>query len=115
MISVLNENNTLNRNDTYEDYDDFPSLELELSNVSLKQEEAANNNLIWQWFKMSRLEIAPIFLLSCAINLAATCAFLRSGFMLKLFSMLFAALGQITTLHYSDLYNYYNSFFMQNR
>lgn len=116
MITVSNDNSTTNLNDTYDDYDDSSSFALMFSNLSIKYEQITNNNIILgKWFKMSRLQIAPIFLLCCAINLAAICAFLRSGFILKLFSMIFAALGQITALHYSDLYIYYNNFYAQNR
>jgi len=52
--------------------------------------------------------IAPIFLFCCAVSLAAISAFLRSGFILKLLTMLLALVGQMTVLHYSDLYVQYN-------
>ncbi|XP_017843837.2 adenylate cyclase type 2 isoform X2 [Drosophila busckii] len=51
---------------------------------------------------------APIFLCCCAVSLAAISAFLRSGFILKLITMLLALLGQMIVLGYSDLYVQYN-------
>lgn len=51
---------------------------------------------------------APIFLCCCAVSLAAVSAFLRSGFILKLFTMLLALMGQMIVLGYSDLYVQYN-------
>lgn len=51
---------------------------------------------------------APIFLCCCAVSLAAVSAFLRSGFILKLITMLLALLGQMIVLGYSDLYVQYN-------
>lgn len=51
---------------------------------------------------------APIFLFCCAVSLAAISAFLRSGFILKLITMLLALLGQMIVLGYSDLYVQYN-------
>ncbi|KAH8306990.1 hypothetical protein KR044_002461 [Drosophila immigrans] len=51
---------------------------------------------------------APIFLFCCAVSLAAISAFLRSGFILKLISMLLALIGQMIVLGYSDLYVHYN-------
>ncbi|XP_034481363.1 adenylate cyclase type 2 isoform X2 [Drosophila innubila] len=51
---------------------------------------------------------APIFLFCCAVSLAAISAFLRSGFILKLITMLLALIGQMIVLHYSDLYVQYN-------
>lgn len=51
---------------------------------------------------------APIFLCCCAVSLAAVSAFLRSGFILKLITMLLALLGQMIVLGYSDLYMAYN-------
>lgn len=115
-MGITNENNTLHRNDSYDDYDISSSSLLAFSsrNTSMKSVQILNTNLS-KWFEMSELEIAPIFLLCCAINLAAICAFLRSGFILKLLSMMFAVLGQIVTLHYSDLYIYYNHLYAENR
>lgn len=55
------------------------------------------------------LNIAPVFLFCCAISLAAISAFLRSGFILKLFTMLVALVSQIIILHYNDLYERYNN------
>ncbi|KAI8123483.1 Adenylate cyclase type 2 [Lucilia cuprina] len=54
------------------------------------------------------LNIAPMFLFCCAISLAAISAFLRSGFILKLFTMFVALVCQIIILHYNDLYERYN-------
>ncbi|KAL7731856.1 hypothetical protein ACLKA6_017435 [Drosophila palustris] len=51
---------------------------------------------------------APIFLFCCAVSLAAISAFLRSGFILKLITMLLTLIGQMIVLHYSDLYVQYN-------
>ncbi|KAH8370739.1 hypothetical protein KR093_004841, partial [Drosophila rubida] len=51
---------------------------------------------------------APIFLFCCAVSLAAISAFLRSGFILKLVTMLLALIGQMIVLGYSDLYVQYN-------
>lgn len=51
---------------------------------------------------------APIFLCCCAVSLAAVSAFLRSGFILKLITMLLALMGQMIVLGYSDLYVQYN-------
>lgn len=114
MISISNDNSTLHRNDSYDDYDTSVLLAFGFRNSSMKSVQIINTNLS-KWFEISELEIAPIFLLCCAINLAAICAFLRSGFILKLFSMILAVLGQVTTLHYSDLYVYYNHLYAQNR
>uniref|UniRef100_A0A1A9WSS6 adenylate cyclase n=1 Tax=Glossina brevipalpis TaxID=37001 RepID=A0A1A9WSS6_9MUSC len=58
-----------------------------------------------------RLEIAPIYLFCCAISLATVSAFLRSGFILKLFIMFSTLICQIIALHFSDLYQQYYSFF----
>ncbi|XP_062128322.1 LOW QUALITY PROTEIN: adenylate cyclase type 2 [Drosophila sulfurigaster albostrigata] len=54
------------------------------------------------------IDLAPIFLFCCAISLAAISAFLRSGFILKLNTMLLALIGQMLVLRYSDLYELYN-------
>ncbi|XP_065361182.1 adenylate cyclase type 2 isoform X2 [Calliphora vicina] len=54
------------------------------------------------------LNIAPMFLFCCAISLATISAFLRSGFILKLFTMFVALICQIIILHYNDLYERYN-------
>ncbi|XP_059216957.1 adenylate cyclase type 2 isoform X2 [Stomoxys calcitrans] len=55
------------------------------------------------------LQVAPIYLFCCAISLAAISAFLRSGFILKLFTMLVALVCQIVVLHFSDLFELYNA------
>ncbi|KAH8405251.1 hypothetical protein KR222_000518, partial [Zaprionus bogoriensis] len=57
---------------------------------------------------LPKLDIAPIFLCCCAVSLAAISAFLRSGFILKLITMLLALIGQTIVLGYSDLYMQYN-------
>uniref|UniRef100_A0A1A9VKW3 adenylate cyclase n=1 Tax=Glossina austeni TaxID=7395 RepID=A0A1A9VKW3_GLOAU len=59
-----------------------------------------------------RLEVAPIYLFCCAISLAAVSAFLRSGFILKLFIMLSSLISQVIALHFSDLYQQYNFLYM---
>lgn len=89
-------------------------LEQEFNNFTVNHIPMTSNDS-GKFLKLSQLEIAPIFLLCCAIHLTAICAFLRSGFILKLFSMILAVLGQITTLHYSDLFIYYNHMYTQNR
>lgn len=53
-------------------------------------------------------DYAPIFLYCCAISLAAVSAFLRSGFILKLGTMLLAIICQVIVLGYSDLFKRYN-------
>ncbi|XP_075161295.1 adenylate cyclase type 2 Ac76E isoform X2 [Haematobia irritans] len=55
------------------------------------------------------LQVAPIYLFCCAISLAAISAFLRSGFILKLFTMIVALVCQIVVLYFSDLFELYNA------
>ncbi|XP_061386281.1 adenylate cyclase type 2 [Musca vetustissima] len=55
------------------------------------------------------LQIAPIYLFCCAISLAAVSAFLRSGFILKFFTMFVALVCQIVVLHFSNLFELYNA------
>ncbi|XP_055383731.1 adenylate cyclase type 2 isoform X2 [Condylostylus longicornis] len=52
-------------------------------------------------------EIAPAYLLCCALSLAAVSAFLRAGFILKLSVMVVAATCEVTVLWLSDLFSEY--------
>lgn len=54
-------------------------------------------------------ENAPMYLLCCALSLAAISAFLRAGFILKLFVMISCGTVEIVVLWFSDLFNTYDN------
>ncbi|XP_020716800.1 adenylate cyclase type 2 isoform X2 [Ceratitis capitata] len=57
---------------------------------------------------LNQTENAPIFMFCCAISLAAVSGFLRSGFILKLLTMIVTLVCQIVVLGFSDLYEVFN-------
>ncbi|XP_017466015.1 PREDICTED: adenylate cyclase type 2 isoform X2 [Rhagoletis zephyria] len=65
-------------------------------------------NLQVPLYTSNQVETAPIYLFCCAISLAAVSAFLRSGFILKLITMIAALICQIVVLGFSDLYILFN-------
>nr|XP_036216570.1 adenylate cyclase type 2 isoform X1 [Bactrocera oleae] len=65
-------------------------------------------NLQENAYNLNQIENAPIYLFCSAISLAAISAFLRSGFILKLITMVAALICQMVMLSFSDLYAIYN-------
>lgn len=65
-------------------------------------------NLQENAYNLNQIENAPIYLFCSAVSLAAISAFLRSGFILKLITMVAALICQIVMLSFSDLYAIYN-------
>ncbi|XP_054736031.1 adenylate cyclase type 2 isoform X1 [Anastrepha obliqua] len=65
-------------------------------------------NLQIPLYNSNQIENAPIYMFCCAISLAAVSAFLRSGFILKLVTMVVALVCQIVMLSFSDLYIVFN-------
>ncbi|XP_073843090.1 adenylate cyclase type 2-like isoform X2 [Musca autumnalis] len=95
-------------NFAYEDYGDSAASNLNLTGIS----NISNDSSIPDIDTISPfpdLQIAPIYLFCCAISLAAVSAFLRSGFILKFFAMVVAAVCQIVVLHFSNLFELYNA------
>lgn len=54
------------------------------------------------------IETAPIYLLCCALSLAAISSFLRAGFVLKFISMIACIVAQGCVLTLSKLYVFYD-------
>ncbi|XP_037933392.1 adenylate cyclase type 2 isoform X2 [Teleopsis dalmanni] len=76
------------------------------SNISNSSDLDTNDTKVSEipGINQTQIESAPVFLFCCAISLAAISAFLRSGFILKLCTMLLALICQVIVLGYSDLY-----------
>jgi len=53
-------------------------------------------------------EISPVYLFLCALSLSAISAFLRAGFILKLFMMILTVLLQTFILYTSQLFERYD-------
>ncbi|XP_058980052.1 adenylate cyclase type 2 isoform X1 [Musca domestica] len=95
-------------NFAYEDYDEPTVSNLNLTGIS----NISNDSSIPDIDTIPSypdLQIAPIYLFCCAISLAAVSAFLRSGFILKFFTMVVALVCQIVVLHFSNLLELYNA------
>ncbi|KAL9908021.1 adenylate cyclase type 2 Ac76E isoform 1-T4 [Glossina fuscipes fuscipes] len=97
------------------DFSVGPVTDLNLNSSNYSTDSHFDNNMVSEVMPIllyHRLEVAPIYLFCCAISLAAVSAFLRSGFILKLFIMLSSLISQVIALHFSDLYQQYNFFYM---
>lgn len=54
-------------------------------------------------------EIPPVYLFLCGLSLSAISAFLRAGFILKLFMMILTVIAQTTVLYTSILFEQYET------
>lgn len=112
LISVTAVFNVIN----FVNNENFESINVEskINNLSMSvvnetsEPGVTYTNLQENAYNLNQIENAPIYLFCSAISLAAISAFLRSGFILKLITMVAALICQIVMLSFSDLYAIYN-------
>lgn len=83
---------------------------------SINSTDILNMTIITDPFNMTDIkteysqsvETAPVYLLCCALSLAAISAFLRAGFVLKFFAMICCIAIQGCLLNISELFVYYD-------